>query len=176
MKSNKRTRVRVNEGIRCATMRLIDESGKQLGIKTLAESLILAKEKTLDLVEIAPQADPPVGRIMDYGKYRFEQSKKEKLAKKKQHITKLKEIKMTPRIDDHDYGIKVNKVKEFLGKGNKVKITIRFRGREILHKEFGEQRIKKMVEDVVEFGAMEGGAKMMGRNLHIVISPKSTIH
>ena len=176
MKSNKRTHVRVNEGIRCAKMRLIDESGKQLGIKALAEALILAKEKTLDLVEIAPQADPPVGRIMDYGKYRFEQSKKEKLAKKKQHTTKLKEIKMTPRIDDHDYGIKVNKVKEFLGKGNKVKITIRFRGREILHKEFGEQRIKKMVEDVAEFGAMEGGAKMMGRNLHIVISPKSTIH
>jgi len=157
-------------------MRLIDEDGKQLGVKSLEEALQLSNEKALDLVEIAPQADPPVCRVMDYGKFRYEQSKKEKIAKKKQHLTKLKEIKMTPNIDQHDFEIKANKVKEFLKSGNKVKITIRFRGREILHKEFGENIIKKVVEDVAEFAALEGGFKMFGRNMCVVLSPKSSTH
>ena len=176
MKYEKRTstRIRINRDIRVNKMRLIDDDGKQLGIKTREEALQISSDSGLDLVEIAPQADPPVCRVMDYGKYRYEQSKKEKLAKKKQHSIKLKEIKMTPRIDKHDYEIKLKKAVDFLSQGNKVKITIRFRGREILHKEFGREVINHLVEDAAEFGALEGGTKMAGRNMSVVVSPKST--
>jgi translation initiation factor IF-3 len=167
---------RVNREIRSPRLRLIDENGMQLGIKTLDESLTIARERMLDLVEIAPQSDPPVARIMDYGKFRYEQSKKEKLAKKKQQSIKLKEIKMTPNIYQHDYEIKVRKVREFLEEGNKVKVTIKFRGREILHKEFGIDLINRLVADVSVLGAQEGGSKMMGKNLSIVVSPKNTTH
>ncbi len=174
MKNDKKFSVRVNDDIRSPKVRLIDDDGKQLGIKTLEEAKDIAYKKNLDLVEVAPQANPPVCRIMDYGKYRYEQSKKEKLAKKKQHTIKVKEIKMTPNIYKHDYEIKVKKAKEFLAKGNKVKITIKFRGREILHKEFGVNLINNIIKDIEEYGAMEGSMKMLGRNLTVVISPKSS--
>ncbi|MCK5706129.1 MAG: translation initiation factor IF-3 [Candidatus Aureabacteria bacterium] len=173
-KNDRSNRTRINENIRCSNLRLIDENSTQLGVKNIREALDLAKERGLDLVEIAAQADPPVCRIMDYGKYRYEQSKKEKLAKKKQHFIKVKEIKMTPRIDIHDFEIKARKALEFLEEGNKVKVTIRFRGREMLHKEFGKQVIDNLIKAVEEHGALESGAKMAGRQMSAVISPKST--
>ncbi len=155
-------------------MRLIDSDGKQLGILKIAEAKYIAREKKLDLVEVAPMAKPPVCRIMDYGKYRYEQTKRERQAKKKQHVVKVKEVKISPRIGNHDYGIKIKHLIEFLKKGCKVKVTLMFRGREMAHKELGRNVLERIVEDTKEYGAVEMRPREMGRFVTMVMGSKST--
>ncbi|NLC11895.1 MAG: translation initiation factor IF-3 [Firmicutes bacterium] len=163
----------VNEQIRAREVRLVDESGKQLGIVPLSEALKLAKEKNLDLVNVAPQAKPPVCRIMDFGKYKYEQRKKDKEAKKKQKTITVKEIKMRPNIEEHDFKVKVKNCMRFLDNGDKVKVTIIFRGREITHPELGEQLGLKLAEELSSVGVVEKPAKIEGRNMVMVLSPKN---
>lgn len=163
----------MNEQIRAREVRLVDESGKQLGIVPLSEALKLAKEKNLDLVNVAPQAKPPVCRIMDFGKYKYEQRKKDKEAKKKQKTITVKEIKMRPNIEEHDFKVKVKNCMRFLDNGDKVKVTIIFRGREITHPELGEQLGLKLAEELSSVGVVEKPAKIEGRNMVMVLSPKN---
>ena len=137
----------------------------------IEEALRLAEERSLDLVEVAPQAEPPVCRIMDYGKYRYEQTRKEKLAKKHQHAVKIKEIKLHPRIDPHDLGFKEKHAREFLEKGYKVKVTVQFKGRELSHIEFGQQLLTEMLNAVNDVGAMEMRPRLQSRRLSMVIGP-----
>ena len=155
-------------------MRTIDGNGKQLGVVSLEEALSLAERQGLDLVEVAPQSQPPVCRIMDYGKYRYEQTKKVKEAKKKQHAFKVKEVKLRPNIDTHDYETKLNHAKAFLGKGYKLKVTIVFHGREITHRELGVNMLDRFLEDVKEYGSVEMRPKSMGRSIITVVSPSRT--
>lgn len=152
-------------------MRTIDEKGRQLGVLSASEALDLAMKINLDLVEVAPDADPPVCRIMDFGKYRYEQTKKEKEAKKKQHVVRVKEMKFHPNIEDHDYGVKLRHIVEFLNKGNKVKVTLAFRGREFSHMEYGKRLLERLVTDVSQTGAVEQSAKLYGKNMIVVIGP-----
>ena len=153
-------------------LRLVDDKNNQLGIMSLQEALRIAEERQLDLVEIAPQANPPVCRLMDYGKYKYEQSKKEKEAKKKQKIIQVKEIKMRPNIEEHDYQVKLRNVMKFLKSGNKVKATIMFRGREIVHAPKGEEILSRMAGDLKEVSVVERSPKLEGRNIIMVLSPK----
>ncbi|MCL0100248.1 translation initiation factor IF-3 [Peptococcaceae bacterium] len=153
-------------------LRLVDGKNNQLGIMSLQEALRIAEERQLDLVEIAPQANPPVCRLMDYGKYKYEQSKKEKEAKKKQKIIQVKEIKMRPNIEEHDYQVKLRNVMKFLKSGNKVKATIMFRGREIVHAPKGEEILSRMAGDLKEVSVVERSPKLEGRNMVMVLSPK----
>ncbi|MCL0107892.1 translation initiation factor IF-3 [Peptococcaceae bacterium] len=153
-------------------LRLVDDKNNQLGIMSLQEALRVAEERQLDLVEIAPQANPPVCRLMDYGKYKYEQSKKEKEAKKKQKIIQVKEIKMRPNIEEHDYQVKLRNVMKFLKSGNKVKATIMFRGREIVHAPKGEEILSRMAGDLKEVSVVERSPKLEGRNMVMVLSPK----
>ncbi|MCL0032939.1 translation initiation factor IF-3 [Peptococcaceae bacterium] len=153
-------------------LRLVDDKNNQLGIMSLQEALRVAEERQLDLVEIAPQANPPVCRLMDYGKYKYEQSKKEKEAKKKQKIIQVKEIKMRPNIEEHDYQVKLRNVMKFLKSDNKVKATIMFRGREIVHTPKGEEILSRMAGDLKEVSVVERSPKLEGRNMVMVLSPK----
>jgi translation initiation factor IF-3 len=157
-------------------VRTIDRDGKQVGVLPIDEALRLAEERDLDLVEVAPQADPPVCRIMDYGKYRYEQTRKEKLAKKHQHAVKIKELKLHPRIDPHDLAIKERHAREFLEKGNKVKVTVQFKGRELSHIEFGQQLLTDMLNAVSDVGAMEMKPRLQARRLSMVIGPLKGKH
>ena len=157
--------------IRAPKVRTIDSTGKQVGILPLKESLALARMSDLDLVEVAPNADPPVCRIMDYGKFRYEQTKKEKLAKKHQHASRIKEIRLRPNIEDHDLEVKEKHVREFLEHGSKVKVSVAFRGREHAHREFGKEVLDKLAASVEDIGAVEMQPKMVGRFMTIVISP-----
>ncbi len=166
--------LRINDDIRVREVRVIDSAGEQVGVMPTKDALKRSGEKQLDLVEVAPNAKPPVCRIMDYGKYLYEESKKKKKAKKNQTITTLKEIRMTPKIDDHDFDVKINKVKKFLQNGDKVKVSIRFRGREIVHRQIGESRLKEAADMVKEFGKVSGRAKLEGRNMNITILPKDS--
>lgn len=165
------TYIRVNNEIRAAKIRAIDDEGRQVGIITREEALDMALKKSLDLVEVAPEANPPVCRIMDYGKYRYEQTRKEKEAKKKQHVVKVKEIKFHPNIEDHDYQVKLRHILEFLEKGNKVKITLTFRGREFVHMEFGRKVLERLVTDAIALGAVEQHPKLLGRNMIMILGP-----
>jgi translation initiation factor IF-3 len=167
-------KVRVNEQIRARQIRVIDENGQQLGIVSPDAALRDALERGLDLVEVAPKADPPVCRIMDYGKYRYQQSKRAKESKKHQHTVTVKEIKYRPKISDHDFQFKTEHVREFLRDGNKVKLTIMFRGREMAHPEFGREllerviaNVKDLCQDSPELTRME----MEGRNMSVVLTP-----
>ena len=153
-------------------LRLVDDKNNQLGIMSLQEALRIAKERQLDLIEIAPQANPPVCRLMDYGKYKYEQSKKEKEAKKKQKIIQVKEIKMRPNIEEHDYQVKLRNAMKFLKSGNKVKTTIMFKGREIVHAPKGEEMLSRMAGDLKEVSVVERSPKLEGRNMVMVLSPK----
>ncbi|WP_188647842.1 translation initiation factor IF-3 [Marinithermofilum abyssi] len=162
----------VNEAIRAREVRLIDAQGNQLGIKPLREALRLAQEAELDLVNVAPQAKPPVCRIMDYGKYRYEQSKREKEARKKQKTIQVKEIRFSPSIEEHDVQTKLRNVKKFLKKGDKVKLSIRFRGREITHQELGRSILDRMAEEVKDLGEVERKPKLEGRHMIMILSPK----
>jgi translation initiation factor IF-3 len=162
---------RVNDAIRVPRVRLIDEGGEQLGIKTTPEALEYAYSKGLDLVEVAAQADPPVARVMDYGKYRYEQEQKAKLARKHQSQIHVKEIKLRPKIGVHDYETKKGHVVRFLGQRAKVKVTIMFRGRENLHPERGRDLLMRLAEDVKELGQIESQPEIDGRNMIMVLGP-----
>jgi translation initiation factor IF-3 len=151
---------------------VIDEDGTQLGIMAPDEAWPLADAKGLDLVEVAPTARPPVCRIMDYGKYRYEQSKKAHEAKKHQKTVQLKEVKFRPKIDDHDYEFKRNHAVRFLKAQNKVKATIMFRGREVTHPEIGEQILRRLIEDLAELSSVERPPKLEGYNMTMILTPK----
>lgn len=163
---------RINEKITAVKIRLIGPDKEALGIVSTQDALHRAREYGLDLVEIAPKANPPVCKIIDYSKLIFEESKKAREAKKKQHSTQLKEVKFRPRTDEHDYNFKVKHIKEFLEKGNKVKVTIQFRGREMAHKELGWELFKRIQKELEECGDFEQQARMEGRFLIGFVSPK----
>ena len=162
---------RINENIRVPRVRLIDEDGAQLGIKPTKEALTHAESKGLDLVEVAAQADPPVAKVMDYGKYRYEQEQKAKLARKHQSQIHVKEIKFRPKISIHDYETKKGHVVRFLNQRAKVKITIMFRGRENLHPERGRDLLMRLAEDVKEMGQVESAPEIDGRNMVMLLGP-----
>ncbi len=153
-------------------MRVVDDEGNQLGILPIARALEIAQERGLDLVEVAPNAEPPVCKIMDYGKYKYQQSKRQQEAKKKQTVIQVKEIKMRPKIEEHDYQFKLKSAKKFLSERNKVKISMIFRGREMAHSEIGFQLLKRFSEEVTEDATVEQHPKMEGRNLSMVLAPK----
>lgn len=153
-------------------VRLIDAEGNQAGVVSIREALAKAQEAALDLVEIAPTAKPPVCRIMDYGKFLFEQNKKRHAAKKKQKQIQVKEIKFRPGTDDGDYQVKLRNLIRFLEEGDKAKITLRFRGRELAHQELGMQLLKRVEQDLVEHGIVEQFPKMEGKQMVMVLSPK----
>ena len=165
--------MQINEEITDKEVRLISNDGEQLGIVSAAQAQKLAAEKNLDLVKIAPQAKPPVCKIMDYGKYRFEQSKREKEAKKNQHTVEIKEIRLSLNIDTHDFETKVNHAKRFLESGNKVKVSIRFRGRQMAHPENGLVTMSKFSEACQEFSSVEKPAKLEGRSMLMFLAPKT---
>lgn len=166
------TELMINEQIRDREVRLISETGEQLGIMSSKEAQHLADEKHLDLVKISPTAKPPVCRIMDYGKYRFEQAKKEKEARKKQKTVDVKELRLSPNIDTHDVQVKVKKAMEFLKNGDKVKVSIRFRGREIGHSRLGIGILENFANEVAEFGVIEKAPKMEARSMIMFLAPK----
>jgi translation initiation factor IF-3 len=165
--------LRINEQIRVREVRLIRDEGEQQGIISTIEALEIAKEQNLDLVEVAPQAVPPVVKIMDYGKFKFENEKKVRDSKKKQKLLKLKEIRMQPKIDEHDLDFKSKHVREFLGEGNKVKVTVRFRGRELAHTELGLDVLKDVLQRIEGEYVMDKAPAMEGRFMSMVLSPKS---
>jgi len=165
-------RVRRNEEIDATEVRVIDSKGEQRGVLPLAEAIGIAKDEGLDLVEVSPMAEPPVCRIMDFGKYLFEQNKKSQAAKRKQKQVHVKEIKFRPGTDEGDYQIKLRKLVEFLEIGDKTKITLRFRGREMAHKELGAQLLARVRDDLEEHGVVEQMPQMEGRQMVMVMSPK----
>ncbi len=162
----------INERIRFPNIRVIDTDGGQLGIITPQEALRIAEEKELDLVLVSDKADPPVCRIMDYGKYKFEQEKKAREARKKQHTADVKEVKMRYKIEDHDYQVRVNQAERFLKSGDKVKATITFRGREIQHSDLAEDLLKRMAIDLEALAEVQQAPKREGRNMMMLLSPK----
>ena len=164
----------INEEIRDREVRVIDSDGTQLGIMPIAEAMRLADEKNTDLVKIAPQAKPPVCKIMDYGKYRFEQAKREKEAKKNQRVIEIKEVRLSLNIDTHDFETKANQAIKFLKSGNRVKVSIRFRDREMAHPENGLVTMSKFAEAVSEYGTVEKPAKLEGRSMLMFIAAKSS--
>lgn len=167
------TDLMINEQIRDREVRLIGDDGEQLGIFSSRDAQKLADEKKLDLVKIAPTAKPPVCRIMDYGKYKFDQAKKEKEARKKQKTVDVKELRLSPGIDTHDVQVKVKKANEFLKNGDKVKVSIRFRGREIGHSRAGMIILENFAKETAELGVIEKPAKMEGRSLVMFLAPKA---
>jgi translation initiation factor IF-3 len=162
---------RVNDMIRVPRVRVISGSGESLGILSISDALQRAAEEKLDLVEVAPGADPPVCRIMDYGKFKYEKAKKVKEAKKKQHVSHLKEIKMHPKIEEHDYGFKLDHARKFLLRGDKVKVTVVFRGREIAHLDFGKEVLDRFSNDLLDISSIELNSKMEGRNMISMFVP-----
>lgn len=162
---------RVNHEIRCREIRLIGNEGEQLGVMNPRDALRLAEEQGLDLVEVAPQAAPPVCRIMDYGKYKYEQNKKDREAKKNQKIITIKEVKLRPNIEEHDFNTKVRRAEKFLQDGDKVKITIMFRGREITHAESGRELCERVEEEVAHIAKVEKRPKVEGRNMTMMLVP-----
>ncbi len=171
-KSNQRDVPKINENIRYPKIRVIDSEGEQLGILTPREALAMAVEKELDLVLVSESSDPPVCKIMDYGKYKFEQEKKARAIKKKQHTADVKEVKMRYKIDEHDYQVRVNQAKRFLGAGDKVKATVNFRGREIQHSHLAEELLARMAQDLTEIAEIQQQPKKEGRNMIMMLSPK----
>lgn len=165
-------RYRVNEEIRAREVRLISSDGDQLGVVPLKEALRKAEEANLDLVEVGPSSNPPVCRIMDYGKFRYEKEKKAKLSRKKQKNAELKELKMRPKIDVHDYQVKLKNALRFLEDGNRVKFTVRFRGREMAYKDKGIELLERVAEDLKEVAKVEGKIQDEGRNMAMIVVPK----
>lgn len=162
----------MNDEITARRVRIIGVEGEQLGIVSLSEAKRLADDASMDLVEISPNADPPVCKIMDYGKFAFEQNKKLQAAKKKQKQIQVKEIKFRPGTDEGDYQVKLRSLSKFLEEGNKTKITVRFRGREMAHREIGMEMLKRLEQDLVELAAVEQFPKMEGRQMVMVMGPK----
>jgi translation initiation factor IF-3 len=152
-------------------VRVIDADQKNLGVISLGEAITLARAKGVDLVEIAPNAAPPVCRLVDFGKYRYELAKQEKEARKHQHANKVKEIQLSPNIDPHDFGVKLQHAINFLCEDMKVKVTLRFRGREMAHKEFGFQQVEKLVKSLTSYGHPDAPAKLIGKGINVMLSP-----
>jgi len=165
-------RIRVNRQIRISPVRVIAEDGAQLGVMPVDEALATAESRGLDLVEVAPLARPVVVKIMDYGKYKFEQAKAARAAKKKQHVIHLKEVKFRPGIDDHDFDFKTRNARGFLEEGNKVKVTMMFRGRQVAHAELGRAVLDRVADALKDVGKIEALPKLEGRNMTMVIAPK----
>ncbi len=163
---------RVNRQIRISPVRVISDSGEQLGILSIDDALAAARERGLDLVEVAPTARPPVVKIMDYGKYKFEQKKAASAAKKKQHVIQVKEVKFRPGISEHDFEFKTRHARNFLTEGNKVKLTMMFRGRQVAHPELGREVLDRVVEELADVGKPETVPKQEGRNMTMVIAPR----
>ena len=161
----------MNDRIRAPEVRLVGPDGSQVGIVRLQDALRIARELDLDLVEVAPQANPPVCRLLDYGKYRYELGLKAKEAKRKQAQVQVKEMKMRPKIDRHDYATKKGHIERFLGQGNKVKLTIMFRGREMAHPELGQRILERLAEDLAPLAHVEVPSKLDGRNMTMVFAP-----
>lgn len=164
--------LRVNERIRISPVRLIDENGDQLGIVATDEARSLASDRGLDLVEVAPNARPPVCRFMDYGKYKYEQARKAREAKKKQHVIQVKEVKLRPKIEEHDIQFKMRHARRFLEEGHKVKFTLMFRGREITHPELGVRLLEQVKDELEELGEIESDISHEGRTLTMLMGPK----
>ncbi|MFQ5791918.1 MAG: translation initiation factor IF-3 [Acidobacteriota bacterium] len=169
---NEKQRVRVNEQIRISPVRLIGADGEQVGIVPVDEALQAAKARGLDLVEVAPMARPPVVKMMDYGKFRFEQAKAARAARKKQHNIQIKEVKYRPGISDHDFEFKTRHARRFLEEGNKVKLTMMFRGRQVTHPELGEDVLNRVYQSLQDVGKVEFEPKLEGRNMTMVLAPK----
>lgn len=163
----------LNEQINDKEVRVVGSDGEQLGIMSAKEALSLAIQKNLDLVKIAPKAQPPVCKIMDYGKYRFETAKREKEARKNQNVINIKEIRLSPTTDEHDLNTKANQARKFLEKKDKVKVTVRFRGREVAYTKAGEAMLDKFAEAVAEVGTVDKKPKLEGKNMSMFITPKS---
>ena len=172
---NQRDLPKINERIRFPEIRVIDSDGNQLGILTPDEAMKVAEERELDLVLVSETAVPPVCRIMDYGKYKFEQEKKAREAKKKQHTADVKEVKMRYKIDEHDYQVRINQAVRFLKAGDKVKVTITFRGREIQHSHLAETLLKRMASDLGEVADVQQAPKKEGRNMMMLLSSKKSL-
>ncbi|MBO9321181.1 MAG: translation initiation factor IF-3 [Roseiflexus sp.] len=166
-----RDRLRINNRIRAREVRLIDENGAQVGIVSIRDALSMAEERGLDLVEVAPNAVPPVCRILDYGKFRYEQSKKEREARKNQKQVEVKQIRLEPKTDDHDLEVKAKQARRFLLEGDKVKFNLRFRGREIFHQEIGLEMLERMAEELRDISIVEQRPTMEGRVLTLLLAP-----
>ncbi|MEM9349376.1 MAG: translation initiation factor IF-3, partial [Pseudomonadota bacterium] len=162
---------RVNDRIRAPELRLIDENGDNVGVVSPSRALEMAEDAGLDLVEISPNANPPVAKIMDFGKFKYEQQKRESEARKKQKTIEVKEVKFRPNTDTHDYDVKMKNVFKFLGNGDKVKVTLRFRGREMAHQELGRDLLLRVAEDTKDLGKVENMPKMEGRQMIMMIGP-----
>ncbi len=162
----------INDEIRAKEVRLIGSDGEQLGIKPIREAMQLALDANMDLVNVAPTAKPPVCRIMDYGKYRYEMQKKDKEARKNQKVVEMKEVRLSATIDEHDFQTKLRNVVKFLNDGDKVKLSVRFRGREIAHAEIGQRQLERMATEVEELSVIERKPKLEGRSMIMILSPK----
>lgn len=169
----KKDNIQINEEIRDKELRIIGSDGQQLGIMSAKDALNLAEQKNLDLVKIAPQSNPPVCKIMDYGKYRFEQAKREKEARKNQRVVDIKEVRLSLNIDTHDFYTKLNNALKFIKHGDKVKVSIRFRGREMGHPEIGLETMKRFADACSEVAVIEKPAKLEGRNMLMFLAPKT---
>ena len=163
----------INGQIRLKEVQLIDENGQKLGVMTSSKALAIAEEKNLDLVLVAPNGNPPVCKIMNYGKFKFEQSKKEKEAKKKQKVAELKELRITPNIDEHDFNFKCKNARKFIEDGNKVKITVRFRGRELNYVKLGETTLNRFSEELSDIANVEKKPILEGKNMFVILSKKT---
>ncbi|NKE48188.1 translation initiation factor IF-3 [Roseomonas frigidaquae] len=163
---------RVNEDIRVPQVRLIDQDGEMIGVMTARDALLRAYEVGLDLLEISPNAVPPVCKITDYGKYKYEQQKKANEARKRQKVVELKEIKVRPNIDDHDYGVKMRQMKDFIAEGDKVKVTLRFRGREMAHQDLGLKVLDRIRTELAEATKVESMPRLENRQMIMVLAPK----
>lgn len=172
MRNNNRNVPPINDNIRFPKIRVIDTDGAQLGILSPRDAIELAEERELDLVLVSDKADPPVCRIIDYGKYKFEQEKRAREARKRQHNAEVKEVKMRYKIDDHDYDVRVKHAQRFLKAGDKVKATVMFRGREIQHTDLAEELLKRMAKDLEEVAEVQQEPKREGRNMMMLLSPK----
>ncbi|AZP05032.1 translation initiation factor IF-3 [Jeotgalibaca ciconiae] len=163
----------VNDGIRARELRVIGSDGEQLGVKTKAEALKLAEAANLDLVLVSPNANPPVARIMDHGKFRFEQQKREREARKNQKVVNIKEVRLSPSIDENDFQTKLRNARKFLEKGDKVKASIRFRGRAITHKEIGQKVLDRLSSELSDVSTIESHPRMDGRSMFLMLAPKA---
>jgi len=168
----KQQRVRINEQIKVPEVRLIGPDGQQIGVLPIREALAFAAEAHLDLVEVAPQAAPPVCRVMDYGKFKYQQSKKQQEARRRQTTIQVKEIKVRPKIEEHDMAFKLRNTRRFLEDGDKVKISVIFRGREIAHTDRGFKLLAQMTESLADVGTVEQNPRLEGRNLSMIVTPK----
>ncbi len=165
----------MNDEIRAREVRVVEDDGGMLGVMSVSEAIRLAEEKGLDLIEVAPDASPPTCKIMDYGKYKYEQKKKENESRKKQTVISVKEIQIRPRTDSHDLGVKLKHARRFLEGGDKTKITMRFRGREMAHQDIGRELLKKVMEELKDIGIVEVAPKMEGRQMFALVAPTPAV-